>query len=294
MSERNDSKKYKLTSAEFHGMDTEKKILKAMDGFKTPGGMNEEQALEAMFKKAETSKPSGTIRFLRYWQAAAAVVLLLLGFYTVTNVFSKDKIKTALAEQTEFSLPDGTQVALNAGSKIKWSDKSFLEKRSLQLDGEAYFNVKKGSRFSIQTKNGTVEILGTQLNVFSRNSEFWVSCLSGKVKVSSGNDVQVITPGEMTELTASGLVKIANDKIEQTISWKNGLFYFEDKPLVSIFETLERQFDVNVSFEGNPDRSMTVTFSNKNLQEALDVICIPMGLKYEIKNNKVRISESAG
>lgn len=294
MSERNDSEKYKITSAEFHKMDTEGKILNAMEGFRTPAGMSGEEALEALFKKAEARKPARIVRLSRYLQAAAAVVILLLGFYAVNNVFSRDKVRTAFAEQTEFNLPDGTKVALNAGSKITWSEKKFLDNRSLKLDGEAFFKVKKGSRFSINTKNGTVEILGTQLNVFSRNNEFWVSCLSGKVKVSSGSDVQMITPGEMAELTSTGLVKTTANNIEGTISWQNGVFYFEDKPLVSIFDALERQFDVNVSFEGNKDRSMTVTFSNKNLQEALDVICIPMGLKYEIKNNKVHISESAG
>ncbi|MFV0592474.1 MAG: FecR family protein [Draconibacterium sp.] len=291
MSVKNDSEKYKITSAEFHKMDTEEKILKAMDGFGTPEGMGTEEALEALFKKADARKPAKFIRLSRYLQAAAAVVVLLLGFYTVNNVFSHDKVKTAFAEQTKFSLPDGTQVALNAGSKITWSEKNFPDHRSLKLNGEAYFNVKKGSRFSIHTKNGTVEILGTQLNVFSRNNEFWVSCISGKVKVSSANKTQIIRPGEMAELTPSGLVKTSENNIERTISWQNGVFYFEDQPLVSIFDALERQFDVNVSFNGNNVRSMTVTFSNKSLQEALDVICIPMGLKYEIKNNKVHIFE---
>jgi len=293
MSERNDSEKYKLTSAEFHQMNTEEKILKAAEGFQTPMGMSGDEALDALFRKAVARKPVKTVKLIRYWQAVAAIVILVLGFYTVNTVFSKEKERTVFAEQSEFLLPDGTRVNLNAGSEITWSGKSFRDKRSLKLDGEAFFNVAKGSRFSIHTKNGTVEILGTQLNVFSRNQEFWVSCLSGKVKVSSGNDDLIITPGEMVELTPSGLVKTAHSNIEQTISWKNGLFYFEDKPLVSIFDALERQFDVNVSFEGNNDRLMTVTFSGKNLHETLDVICIPMGLKYEIKNNKVRVFESA-
>ena len=79
--------------------------------------------------------------------------------------------------------------------------------------------------------------------------------------------------------------------MNQTISWQQGIFYFEDKPLVSIFAALERQFNVSVNFEGNKNRSITVAFSNKSLQEALDVICIPMGLKYEINNKKVDVSE---
>ena len=95
----------------------------------------------------------------------------------------------------------------------------------------------------------------------------------------------------MAELTQNGLQKKLKNNMNQTISWQQGIFYFEDKPLVSIFAALERQFNVSVNFEGNKNRSITVAFSNKSLQEALDVICIPMGLKYEINNKKVDVSE---
>ena len=154
------------------------------------------------------------------------------------------------------------------------------------MQGEAFFDVEKGTPFTITTKNGTVDILGTQLNVFSRENEFWVSCISGKVRVNTDQQQHILLPGEMAELTPNGLIKLAKNNIENTASWKQGTFYFEDKPLVSIFEAVERQFNVRVEHENLSDRLITVSFSNENLEESLDVICIPMGLSYEIKNNK--------
>ena len=291
MLKKSDSEKYLISEKEFREMETPEKILKMSEGLEAPLSRSEQDVLDDILKKSDIQKTVRPITLGRYLRAAAAVLLLLVGVYTVNTVFSKERIKTAYAEQTQFSLPDGTQVTLNAGSKVTWTERSFTKNRELKLAGEAYFDVKKGSKFKINTKNGVVEILGTQLNVFSRDREFRVSCISGRVKVSSAGNEEIITPGEFTELTAQGLVKNSMDDIGKTISWQQGLFYFEDKPLVSIFETLERQFNVSVKFEGNRDRSITVAFSNHDLEEALDIICTPMGLKYEINNNKVRISE---
>ncbi len=292
MQQRNDSEKYNINPAEFNKMDSGERIMKMAEGLLLPPGKPEQQVLDALLAKIDESEPVKVIRLSKYLQAAAAVLVFLIGFYTVSTVFSKDKVTTQLAETTEFSLPDGSNVILNADSKITWSGKKFLAARELTLKGEAYFDVEKGSKFTIHTPNGNVEILGTQLNVYSRNNEFWVSCISGKVKVTSNGSEQIITPGEIARLTDSGLLKNSENNINQTISWQHGEFYFEDKPLVSIFDELERQFNVSVNFKSNKERTITVSFTNKNLQEALDVICIPMGLSYEIQNKgKVKIFE---
>ena len=282
-----------ITATEFRNMNSEEKIMKMAEGLTVPKGKDENLVLEAIFSKTEKPAVTKTIQFRRYFQAAAAVILLLVGIYSVSIFLSNEKIITGNASQTSVTLPDGSQVSLNAGSKLAWNEKKFNKNRLVTLSGEAYFEIEKGGEFIIKTKNGTVEILGTKLNVFSREKEFWVSCLTGKVGVEAGNTSQVILPGEMVELTSNGLEKTALNNVNQTAAWQEGIFYFDDKPLVSIFDEIERQFDVSIQFEGDVNRSITVSFTNKKLEEALDVVCIPMGLKYEVsKNDKVRITEN--
>lgn len=275
---------------EFKKMDTVGKIMEFSQAFETPAGKSKEEVLEAILNN-KTQKTSKVISLTRFIQAAAAVAIIVVGFYSVNEVFSKEKISTGIAEQTEFRLPDQSEVVLNADSRITYSEKKFNESRELTLKGEAYFDVQKGASFKITTANGTVEVLGTQLNVFSRKDEFWVSCVSGRVRVSTSDDEQIIVPGEMVQLSGHKLVKQSKLEIENTISWKDGVFYFEDKPLVSIFAALERQFNVTVELKSDQDRSMTVMFTNESLQEALDIVCLPMDLEYEIRNNKIRIFE---
>lgn len=281
----------KITPAEFNKMSSEEKIMKMASGFVPPSGKTKDEAMDLLLNKMEQSSPTKTFSLKRFLQAAAAIVILLLLVYSANLYFSKETVKTQFAEQTEINLPDGTQVTLNAGSKLVWNDKKFTKKRELTLSGEAYFDVKKGDEFVIKTKNGTVEILGTQLNIFSRENNFWVSCISGKVRVSTNNQQQIITPGEWVELSDNGLIKSNSETINNTISWKNGLFHFEDTPLHTIFDELERQFNVSIKLEGDASRLATIDFTNENLNEALDIVCIPMELNYEIRNNKITISE---
>jgi ferric-dicitrate binding protein FerR (iron transport regulator) len=279
--------------AEFRSLDTEGKIMRMAEGLVVPPGKDQNQVLEAIFAGGKVTAPARTIRLPQMLLAAAAVFLLLIGLYSVSVVFPNEKVRTGLANQTSVTLPDGSLVSLNAGSKISWNDKKFITNRQVKVEGEVYFDVQKGTPFNIKTGNGEVRILGTQLNVFSRGKEFWVSCITGKVAVSAHKSGVVLTPGEMAELTPAGLVKTTISNVEQTASWKEGVFYFANKPLVSIFGEIERQFNVSVQFDGDAKRSITVSFTNKKLEEALDVICIPMGLKYEVDNkNKVRITEN--
>jgi ferric-dicitrate binding protein FerR (iron transport regulator) len=291
MTKRNNSNQQKISPTEFRKMNTGEKILKIADGFETPAGMSTNEALDKVLSKIENSAPAKTIKLSYYLRAAAAVAILVIGIYGVSSVFSKSKMVTEMAEQTTFTLPDKSVVVLNADSKITWNNRKFNNSRHLRLNGEAYFDVEKGNKFVIETKNGKVEVLGTQLNVFSRNNEFRVSCISGKVRVASNNSEQIILPGETAELTVNGVAKSTLQNTDKIVAWQQGIFYFEDKPVVSIFAELERQFDVSIKFNGMEDRYITATFSNKNLKEALDVVCIPMDLKYEIENKKVTVYE---
>lgn len=283
---KDDSKNRKITHNEFNKMSLDERILEISKNLIPPSGKPENEILSSLLDKIELSSPTKKFKLKTIIQAAAAIVILLISIYSVNSYLSSDVIKTQFAEQTKITLPEGTKVTLNADSKLKWSNNHFAKKRQLTLKGEAYFNVIKGDKFIIKSKLGTVEILGTQLNVFSRDNTFWVSCISGKVKVSANNDHQIILPGERVELTQQRLIKTIDNNIKKTISWKEGIFYFEDKPLISIFAEIERQFDVSIKYNEKEERLITVSFSNKKLNEALDIICIPMGLKYEVDNNK--------
>ena len=87
--------------------------------------------------------------------------------------------------KTEFHLPDSSFVALNMGSELYYTKKGWQTERRVELKGEAFFKVKKGSIFEVETDQGIISVLGTEFNVKSWNNYFEVTCYSGLVRVKT-------------------------------------------------------------------------------------------------------------
>ena len=179
---------------------------------------------------------------------------------------------------------------LNAGSQITFSE-DWSDDRSLELQGQAFFEVVKGSKFRVATVAGVVEVLGTSFDVYSRDDNFRVSCRTGRVRVSAGKQTVEIAPGFTAVLENKRLLVGKFDLSEA--DWRNGEFIFRDTPLNEVFLELGRQFNIRIKAQSHEGRIYTGRFSNKNLQEALQLICLPMGLKYRIENDSSVVIEDA-
>lgn len=274
--------------------DIDALICEQASQLSVPIGLSKEEAYERLMQRIASGQPSAKIVRPRwgYWTIGlAASLLVLLGIFWARQGDIQTIASTGKAQQKTIILPDGSKVSLNAGSQIAYSQNHFNQKRELSLSGQAFFEVKKGSHFQINTPNGKVEILGTSLDVMSRDKAFKVTCLTGKVKVSSDKSSEVILPGESVEKQAAGLVKSKEADAEKLSAWRTGEFHYRNAQLIAIFAEIERQFNVSVEGMGLENRTFTGSFPNKSLQEALDIICIPMGLRYEIENNKVVVKD---
>ncbi|MDD2307543.1 MAG: FecR domain-containing protein [Prolixibacteraceae bacterium] len=284
-----------LSKARFDRLSTDEKVDLFVEGYRVPQKRSKAEALELLRTKLDQKSTGKPIRNLRiYWSAAASIVLIAL----LTTVYffqsTPSQIVAAKGQHLEYTLPDGSNVIINADSKISLSESSFAKQRTLNLEGEAFFSVQKGKPFVVKTHTGTVEVLGTKLNVFSRDNELSVSCLTGKVKVTSNGQSVIIEPGEKADLVSGALQKSTNIQTDHMAGWRSGEFHFDNVPLISIFEEIERQFNVEIATKGLENRFFTGSFSNKNLNEVLETVCLPMHLDYEIKNgNKIKIVPKA-
>jgi len=265
------------------------KILEHSAGYKTPFKVSKEEALQQLKGKMtqiglkETPKRNG-VRIINRFFAAAALMLLIFGLW----YFFRKPLVEVIAEkgrQIEYKLPDSSMVSINAASKISFKKTNFNEKRYLTLEGEAFFNVKKGTPFVIATKLADIKVLGTTFNVFARENNFKVSCLTGKILISSGNQSVIITPGESVILENQKLLKFEDKHFASAASWRTGEFCFENSPVSSVFKEIERQFNVTFVVQKMNEKYFTGSFTNKNLVSTLDIVCIPMGYTYEIGSN---------
>ena len=247
-----------------------------------------QKALEAFKSKNLVKKETKvrTLNFRTFYRVAAVVAIMLTSSYFV--FFNNEKaFETQLAETETLTLPDNSEVILNAASKLSFNKKTWKTKRDLDLDGEAFFKVSKGQKFSVNTDAGIVQVLGTQFNVKERENYFEVQCYEGLVGVTHNNETVKLTPGKTFRII-NGAIQPVEDFNASNPSWTKAESSFNKIPLNQVIAELERQYDLKITAD-NIDLSQlfsgTFTHSDKNI--ALQSVTIPLKLSYKIDGKNV-------
>jgi ferric-dicitrate binding protein FerR (iron transport regulator) len=273
-----------LEKQDIDQVEKEDLYKKIVESWEVPAGKSEEQAWQEVNKHIEHGKivqmPRRT-NYIYWLTAAAAVAIFAFFLLSPEPSVSMREVSTAMAQREHVILPDGSEADLNAGSKIRFATE-WSSERVVELEGEAFFKVKKGSKFSVKTNHGQVDVLGTSFNVKDRTGIFDVECFTGKVGVSAGDARLEITPGEHVVLQGD---KLQYSEFTGERTWLTGQFVYNDEPLENVILEVERQFNVKIQHPDFFGRKYTGAFNTKNLREALDVICIPMGYQYSIDEN---------
>ncbi|MGN7722088.1 FecR family protein [Chitinophaga sp. 22620] len=161
--------------------------------------------------------------------------------------------------QYRLRLPDGTEVWLNAASSIRFPVTFSKNERKVELTGEAYFEVAQNASapFTVSVNKQTeVLVLGTAFNVNAYTDEHNVTTtlLSGKVKVTAGNEGVQLSPGQQA-VSTGGRLEVSRDvDVDKVVAWKNGLFNFQDASLAEVMRQLSRWYNIAIVYEnGIPD-----------------------------------------
>jgi transmembrane sensor len=223
---------------------------------------------------------------------AVAATLALIIWITLP----KSEITTSIgaAEQKTITLPDQSSVTINAGSVVSYLPNKYDKKRTVKLDGEAFFEVEKGEQFIVETPCGSVTVLGTSFNVVARKDRFEVSCYTGKVKVENNKkQSQLLTPGQkaLEQADHKTLSMQPFTAMDIKPEWTKGKFVFTGQSLRVVADELERQYAIQVLLEpGLDDLQYVGFFESGDLQEAVSLITWPLHLEAQIKNNAVSIA----
>ncbi len=240
----------------------------------------------AKFKTKHAAKKEAKVRPIRrLWPilTAAASIVLLIGVFWWLNR-GPQLLETGNRLTLTHTFSDATSVVLNDGSSLTYEEANWEKQRSVELIGEAIFNVQKGRPFIVNTKVGEVEVLGTSFNVRAWHDNLNVECYEGQVRVRYGNKDVILTAGEAVD----GISGTLGDK--QTIAherplWSTGNSKFYREPINQVFKEVERQYDVKV-ISPNLDGTFNGSFPHNDLETALNNICKPMNLTYSISGDK--------
>ncbi len=224
--------------------------------------------------------------FKKFLRVAAVIAVLIVGSYFYLNTLD-ESITTDFAERSEVILPDSSEIFLNAGSQVSFSEKKWDQKRDVSLKGEAFFKVAKGKKFTVSTEHGTVTVLGTQFNVENRKGFFEVTCYEGLVSVTH-NNTETKLPAGTSFVVIDGKIIDSTKPNGNRPAWMGNESSFERIPLQYVLAELERQFNIKVKTQNvNTNLLFTGTFNNTNLEMALKSISTPSQIQYKIEGDNV-------
>lgn len=227
----------------------------------------------------------------------AAVLTLPLLAFTVWSLFFQEKpleirkneitwneIQSPVGMRSHVVLPDGTDLWLNAESKIRYSIPFTRENRQVELSGEAFLKVVKNEEapFIVNAGAAAVKVLGTQFNVKAYDDEenIEIALAEGSVEftgtTADGKKAEAkLIPNDFLAMNkTTGKVGLVNKNLNNHISWVKNIIIFDETPMPEVAKTLERWYGVKVVIadaEINKYR-FTTTFENESLFRVLELL----------------------
>jgi len=263
-------------SADYKALE---KLDKSLAAYKAPGFDTEAQLNALANRRSKNAKIVNFKSIELFLRVAAVLVFALLGYIFVWHN-PVTLVTTEFAEKKNISLPDQTEVRLNAETSLRYNKSSWDQDRVVTLHGEAYFKVSKGAQFDVNTDHGLVSVHGTQFNVKTRANYFEVYCYEGHVSVIYGTD--------SINLFANNGIRVLNDEFSQLEStdsqpaWISNVSEFSSVPFQEVLDEFERQYNVRIQTK-NIDlmQLYSGSFSHSDLVTALKSITLPLNLNIE-------------
>jgi transmembrane sensor len=265
-------------------------------------------ALEKSGRVVKMEKPDSFISFRRRFMRIAAAVLMALMLGTVGFYFGFRQQKTAVFTEVisnekqvlyDVTLPDGTVVALNYNSKLRYPKQFSGKLRKVSIEGEAFFEVKPDASrpFVISAGNARIKVLGTSFNVCARlgDKTVEVTVETGKVQVGCLELAQqpchnlILTPGEKGVLfTSDNELKKSLNENPNVTAWKTHDLVFHKTRLEEVINNLKNVYhaDIQLSDPSFNDLVLTAHFNNQSIDFILEVIRLTFNLELSTQNGQ--------
>lgn len=264
------------------------KINQSVRYYRVPSTADKSAVLNSLLTKIRSRQEAQAVKFplnpkLTWYAAAAAAVILAVLLLTGRETFRNDT-----QQALSLRLNDSFRIILAEESAV--SQSRLLNSNRVRLTGEAYFEVEKGNSFRVMTSAGNVEVLGTRFLVKEAGNGMEVRCYEGSVQVSVRKAARTLQPGDK--------VVVREEKMDyEVFSGENyppvALFHasYVDVEIGKVMEDMEDFFGIRIVRTFSEQRFYTGTFHTGSLDNALLLLCEPLGLKFSIANNGVVIQK---
>ena len=279
----------------------------------------------ANFEEQENNSKKSLKRI--FYTVAVAASIIGFSLFVYFKINAKEQVKNSLNEvatkrgsKSFIKLPDGTQVWLNADSKLTFKENFGDKTREVSLNGEAFFDVFHDAEhpFIIHTGKADVKVLGTTFNIrnYPLEKTIEATLVKGKIEVTltdRPDDKIIIHPQEKIIISkennfqvnakskAKNIVPTVDkvilttatfkDSLMAETSWMKDKMVFVNQSLEKIAEELERKFAVTIFFKTNAVKQYRYTgvFDKETVSQIFHIIQLSRKINYSIDNKIITI-----
>lgn len=262
---------------------------------------------DRLFKRIDNKIMDNRLRKVSLRAAAILLPLIIITGFSLFVANQRDlwggitysEIYVPKGEDARVFFQDGTEVFLNADTRMRYPDRFGLwKKREVYLDGEAYFNVKSNHRkpFIVHAQNTKVEVLGTSFNVnaYSNNSTVKVVLDEGKTHFQVNANSYPMLPGQQIEYDKNTSRTTLRNLMHPSRAslWKQNTLYFYDTPLAEVIKVLERRYDVqfHVNAPEALEYSYTITTRQADINGILQELHKIAPVRFKAEGNSIVVA----
>mgnify|MGYP003835695857 CR=1 FL=1 len=239
---------------------------------------------ERLKEKQQLRRSARLLNWYRYAAIALLVIGLSGGLFVYNNYFNAalqlTEIHTELGQMSTVTMPDGSKIWVNADTRLIYNNQYGIQNRTIQVRGEAYFEVAKNQKnpFIVDLGALKVKVTGTRFGVsnYEDLNEVNVVLEEGSVQIQSAADefITRLKPEELAIFNkkTKNIQKMIVNPADYT-SWRDGILNIFELPLDQLAVKLGRRY--NQKFEVDPlvkDLPYTFNIEDESLAEILHLI----------------------
>ncbi|KOH44449.1 FecR family protein [Sunxiuqinia dokdonensis] len=271
----------------------QEQIDQVISSYRIPDTKEKELVFDQILQKIEEGKSQSRGKLSRLnviYQltipvAASLILIFLLHVFLAKSTFENDT-----REALSLRLPDQSRIVLSQNSTATYP--KYWWKREVTLKGEAYFEVEKGNKFTVETSNGEVQVLGTRFLVSEQNNQLTVNCYEGKVQFANKKQKQLVTAGNSLQYKNQTLNELTSLDAEYP---KVARFNrsFSNESLEEVMDDLGRFFNLDIQLKIEGSKHFSGTIDSADAETAIGIICRSLNLDCHTNPaNQITISEA--
>ena len=245
-----------------------------------------------------TSARRAAIRWAPWAIAAAAAIVAVVSLRTRPQTdaaaipgWGATEVVTGSSELATVQLGEGSVVRLAPSSRLRVQAG---RDRIVSLEGKAFFAVQwiPGRPLRVHTAAGDARVRGTRFELATSAGGLQVHVVEGRVAVAtSGGDVEV-GPGEKTDVRSGAVTRPTPVAATDTVApWVGTFLAFQATPLRDAARDIERVYrtPVTIGDSALAAETITATFTDRPVEEVVNVICAVLSAKCEVRDGRVRL-----